>query len=148
MFARRRRPIRWCRRSSSTTGSTSASTASTARRSERKRDRFPVVRAAHDRRSGRADSGGAGDIIAIDPNIGIDAIAPMEQLEASSRSRQRFYAVMLGVFAAVSAHPRGDRRLRCARLCGGAEHEGDRRAHGAGRQAGQVLAMIMRRGWR
>ena len=40
---------------------------------------------------------------AIDPNIGIDAIAPMEQLEASSRARQRFYAVMLGVFAAISA---------------------------------------------
>ena len=42
-------------------------------------------------------------IVGIDPNIGIDAIAPMEQLEASSRARQRFYAVMLGVFAGVSA---------------------------------------------
>ena len=42
-------------------------------------------------------------IAAIDPNIGIDVIAPMEQLEASSRSKQRFYAVMLGVFAVVSA---------------------------------------------
>ena len=48
----------------------------------------PAVREAHHR---------------IDPNIGIDAIAPMEQLEASSRAKQRFYAVMLGVFAGVSA---------------------------------------------
>ncbi|MCA1481417.1 hypothetical protein, partial [Bradyrhizobium sp. NBAIM08] len=38
----------------------------------------------------------------VDPNIGIDAIVPMEQLEASSRARERFYAVLLGVFAAVA----------------------------------------------
>jgi putative ABC transport system permease protein len=42
-------------------------------------------------------------INAIDPNIGIDAIAPMTELEASSIARERFYAVMLGIFAGVSA---------------------------------------------
>jgi putative ABC transport system permease protein len=39
---------------------------------------------------------------AVDPNIGIDAILPMTHLEASSFSRERFYAVMLGVFASVA----------------------------------------------
>jgi putative ABC transport system permease protein len=39
---------------------------------------------------------------AVDPNIGIDAIIPMTRLVASSVARQRFYAVMLGVFAAVA----------------------------------------------
>ena len=42
-------------------------------------------------------------INALDSNIGIDAIAPMTDLEASSTARERFYAVMLGVFAAVAA---------------------------------------------
>lgn len=38
----------------------------------------------------------------IDPNIGIDAILPVSHLVASSLARQRFYAVMLGVFAGVA----------------------------------------------
>ncbi|HYE84836.1 MAG TPA: ABC transporter permease [Vicinamibacterales bacterium] len=42
-------------------------------------------------------------IRAIDPNIGVDAIAPMERLEAGARAKQRFYAVMLSTFAGVSA---------------------------------------------
>ena len=42
-------------------------------------------------------------IAGLDPNIGIDAIAPMTDLEASSTARQRFYAVLLGVFASVAA---------------------------------------------
>ena len=37
---------------------------------------------------------------AVDPNVGIDAIVPMERLVASSMARQRFYAVMLGVSSA------------------------------------------------
>jgi predicted permease len=40
---------------------------------------------------------------AVDPNIGIDAILPMNRLEASSFARERFYAVILGVFAGVAA---------------------------------------------
>jgi predicted permease len=38
----------------------------------------------------------------LDPNVGLDAIVPLERLVANSMARQRFYAVMLGVFAAVA----------------------------------------------
>jgi putative ABC transport system permease protein len=38
----------------------------------------------------------------VDVVAGIDAIAPMEQMVANSVARQRFYAVMLGVFAMVA----------------------------------------------
>jgi putative ABC transport system permease protein len=40
---------------------------------------------------------------AVDPNIGIDAIAPMTSLVSNTVARQRFYAVMLGTFAAIAA---------------------------------------------
>jgi putative ABC transport system permease protein len=38
----------------------------------------------------------------VDGLAGVDAIAPMEQMVANSVARQRFYAVMLGVFAGVA----------------------------------------------
>ena len=38
----------------------------------------------------------------LDANVGIDAMAPMEQLVASSLTRQRFYASVMGVFAAIA----------------------------------------------
>lgn len=38
----------------------------------------------------------------VDSNVGIDAMLPMEQLVASSLTRQRFYAAVMGVFAAVA----------------------------------------------
>jgi putative ABC transport system permease protein len=38
----------------------------------------------------------------VDPNVGIDALLPMEQLVASSLTRQRFYAAVMGVFAAIA----------------------------------------------
>ncbi len=38
----------------------------------------------------------------VDPNIGIDAIIPMSHLVASALARERFYAVLLGLFAGVS----------------------------------------------
>src|SRR5437870_3855684 len=39
----------------------------------------------------------------VAPSAGIDVMLPMEQLVASSLTRQRFYASMLGVFAAIAA---------------------------------------------
>ena len=39
----------------------------------------------------------------VDPAAGIDAMLPMEQLVASSLARQRFYAILLGTFAAIAA---------------------------------------------
>jgi putative ABC transport system permease protein len=38
----------------------------------------------------------------VDANVGIDAMLPMEQLVASSLTRQRFYAAVMGVFAAIA----------------------------------------------
>jgi putative ABC transport system permease protein len=40
---------------------------------------------------------------AVDPDVGIDAMIPMERLVASSVARPRFYTVLLGVFAAIAA---------------------------------------------
>jgi putative ABC transport system permease protein len=39
----------------------------------------------------------------VDSNVGIDALLPMEQLVASSLTPQRFYATVMGVFAAIAA---------------------------------------------
>jgi putative ABC transport system permease protein len=39
----------------------------------------------------------------VDPNAGIDAILPLERLVSGSVARPRFYAVLLGSFAAVAA---------------------------------------------
>ncbi len=43
------------------------------------------------------------DIVrAIDANASIDAIHPMDQMVGYSVARQRFYAVLLGIFAGVA----------------------------------------------
>jgi len=39
----------------------------------------------------------------VDPSAGIDAMLPMEQLVAAPLTRRRFYALMLGIFAAITA---------------------------------------------
>ncbi|HEX2461547.1 MAG TPA: ABC transporter permease [Vicinamibacterales bacterium] len=38
----------------------------------------------------------------VDSNVGIDALLPMDQLVASSLTRQRFYAAVMGMFAAIA----------------------------------------------
>jgi predicted permease len=39
----------------------------------------------------------------VDPSLGIDALVPMDELVASSLTRQRFYASVTGFFAAIAA---------------------------------------------
>lgn len=41
-------------------------------------------------------------VVAADPNAGLDAVAPMATLLSSSMARPRFYATLLGAFAAIA----------------------------------------------